>query len=115
MSSFLHLKVHGVATGKRVHSAVRWWQRAIGLLATRELQDPCGMWIAPCNAVHTFGMRYAIDLIYLTRDGVAIKIVHRLAPWRMSSCRHAFSTLELRAGLAAELQLSPGVKLQLHD
>lgn len=107
------LVVEGRASALRIRLARRWWQRAIGLLATPALEDPCGLWIEPCNSVHMLGMRYAIDAVFLARDGTVLKVVHRLKPWRLAGCRQARSTLELRAGLAAELQLQKGQRLTL--
>ena len=109
----LHLHIDGERSSCRIRQALRWWSRAVGLLATRELEDPCGLWIAPCNAVHTLGMGYAIDVVFLRRDGTVARVVPRLAPWRAASCRHAHATLELRAGLAERLHLAPGRRLAL--
>jgi uncharacterized protein len=104
----LNLQVDGEPTPLRIREAATWWTRAIGLLATAALDDPSGLWIRPCNSVHTIGMRYPIDVVFLRRDGHIAKIVEAMPPWRASACRQARSTLELRAGLARRLQLAPG-------
>lgn len=113
MSGLQNLHVDGERTQLRIRMAASWWSRAIGLLATPVLEDPCGLWIAPCNSVHTIGMRYPIDVVFLRSDGKVSKVVDRLRPWRAAGCRQARYTLELRAGLASELQLRPGVMLAL--
>ena len=95
----------------RIRTALRWWTRAVGLLATASLEDPCGLWISPCNSVHTLGMRYAIDVVFMRADGTIAKVVERLPPWRAAGCLNAKSTLELRAGLAGQLGLRPGMAL----
>jgi uncharacterized protein len=110
-----HLHVDGRRTAWRIRRALRWWSRAIGLLATPALDDPCGLWIAPCNSVHTIGMRYPIDIVFVNADGTVAKVVERLAPWRAAGCRGARATLELRAGLAGQLKLVPGTALALAD
>lgn len=107
------LHIDGRPSGCHIRPALRWWSRAIGLLATPQLEDPCGLWIAPCNSVHTLGMRYPIDVVFLRRDGTVARIVHRLVPWRAAACRQAHATLELRAGLAERLNLAPGDRLAL--
>lgn len=107
------LHVDGQGTPLRIRQAVRWWSRAVGLLATPKLDDPCGLWIAPCNSVHTLGMRYAIDVIFINADGTIAKIVEHLPPWRAAGCLKAKETLELRAGLARDLRLRPGMALRL--
>ena len=113
--SLSHLHIDGERTPLRIRSAVRWWSRLVGLLATPKLEDPCGLWIQPCNSVHTIGMRYAIDVIFVNRDGTIAKIVDRLPPWRAAGCRKAKSTLELRAGLAHALSLKPGMMVELRE
>lgn len=109
----LHLHVEGQRTGLRIRQAATWWARAVGLLATPALDDPSGLWIVPCNSVHTIGMRYPIDVVFVGRDGRVAKIVDALPPWRATGCRRARSTLELRAGLARRLGLAPGASLAL--
>lgn len=100
------LRIDGAGTGLRIRLAKTWWTRALGLLATAHLDDPCGLWIEPCNAVHTLGMRYPIDLVYLDRQGRILRLVDDLRPLRWSRCAGARVTLELRAGLAKGLGLS---------
>jgi hypothetical protein len=109
----LDLCIDGANVGLRIRLARTWWTRAVGLLATAQLDDPCGLWIEPCRAVHTLGMRYAIDLVFLDRQGRIIKLVPALAPWRSAQGSGARVTLELRAGLAQTLGLKTGQRLSL--
>ena len=112
-ASTIDLKVPGTRARLRVRTAERWASRAMGLLNTRELKDPCGLWVKPCRSIHTFGMRYAVDVIFLRADGVVTKVVSGMKPWRMTSCKEARTVLELRAGLARRLNIAPGVALDL--
>lgn len=89
----------------RVHKTEGWWQRAVGLLATSQLDDPRGLWISPCRSIHTVGMRYAIDVVFIDERGRVKKLVRGLQPWRATACSGARSTLELRAGAIDELQV----------
>jgi uncharacterized membrane protein (UPF0127 family) len=107
----LELRVPGRRERPRVRLAATWAARAIGLLATPRLDDPCGLWITPCRSIHTCWMRYAIDVVFIDAAGVVTKVAPRLKPWRMASCRRARSTLELRAGLAEALGIVPGITL----
>lgn len=100
------LHIDGQSTGLRIGLALSWWRRAVGLLATARLDDPCGLWIRPCNSVHTLGMRYPIDVVFLDAQGRVTKLVPALKPWRAAGCRGARSVLELRAGLAASLGMA---------
>ena len=115
MARLGHLHVDGRTTGLRIRVADNWAARAIGLLATPALDDPCGLWLAPCSSIHMFGMRYEIDVAFVRRDGIIARLVAPLRPWRISACRNSHAVLELRAGLARRLHLSVGrhVGLQL--
>jgi uncharacterized membrane protein (UPF0127 family) len=105
------LRIPGHVRPLPIRRAATWWSRAIGLLATARLDDPCGLWIEPCRSIHTFWMRYAIDVVFVDADGVVTKVVPELRPWRMAACRRARTTLELRAGLARELGIENGMVL----
>jgi uncharacterized membrane protein (UPF0127 family) len=94
-------------TAWRIRTAKSWWRRAVGLLTTSNLDDSSGLWIAPCGSVHTIGMRYAIDVVFLDEMGRVKKLVRWLKPFRCAVCWGACSTLELRAGAIDELSLRP--------
>lgn len=57
-----------------------------------------GLLLKPCGSVHTFGMRYPIDVIFLDTEGHVLKMQESLLPSRASACRGARQTLELFAG-----------------
>ena len=56
------------------------------------------MIIAPSNAIHTFFMKFPIDVAFVGRDGVVRKMRSTVAPWRMSAALCAYAVIELRAG-----------------
>jgi uncharacterized protein len=72
--------------------------RRKGLLGRDSLLPGEGLWIAPCESVHTFFMRFSIDLVYLDRKHKVKKIRSSVGPWRLSACFSAHSVLELPAG-----------------
>ena len=72
--------------------------RRRGLLGRNELPHGAGLWISPCESVHTIGMRFPIDLVYLDRENRVRKIRHHVRPWRISACFSAHSVIELPAG-----------------
>lgn len=84
-------------------------ERMRGLLARPPLQADEGLLIAPCPSVHTFGMRYALDLVFLDPTGRVLKLVRGLRPWRMAACAHAHATLELPPGTLS------GIEIRLND
>src|ERR1700758_1156903 len=74
------------------------WTRLRGLMATdpRKFRADRGLWLFPCKGVHTFGMRFPIDVLYLDGDKVVIHLEENLKPWRFAAIRRkATSVLEL--------------------
>ena len=99
----MRLKVRNVTRDRiladRAERASSFRQRLVGLLGRKDLPLGEGLHLVPCNAVHTFFMRMAIDVAFLDADGVVVKQVGALPPWRATSvCRAARSVLELPAG-----------------
>ena len=91
----------------RVTVARTPWRRALGLLGRRALAAGEGLWLEPCAAVHTWGMRFAIDAVFLDAGGTVMRVV-TLSPWRMVWTPGARSVLELSAGAAAAAGLDAG-------
>jgi uncharacterized membrane protein (UPF0127 family) len=74
--------------------------RRTGLLRHDGLGVGEGLWILPCEGVHTFGMRFPIDVVFLGRDKKVLKIRREMPRGRISLCLRAHSVLELAAGAA---------------
>jgi uncharacterized membrane protein (UPF0127 family) len=72
--------------------------RRRGLLKHSSLEEGDGLWIAPCEAVHCFGMKFAIDVLYLNKQKKILKIRPNMGKNRISFCLRAHSVLELPAG-----------------
>lgn len=88
--------------------------RGVGLMFRAALAEGEAMWIDPCNGIHMFFMRFAIDAVFLDRRRRVVRVAHRLKPWRMIPLvLHAESVLELPAGLAADADLTPGEQLRI--
>lgn len=85
--------------------------RRMGLLKQDHLDPGQGLWIVPCEAVHSFGMKFTIDLVYLDRKKKVRKTRPLLVPWRMSACLLAHSVLELPAGTISATGTQPGDQL----
>lgn len=86
----------------RLLTRTRFLQRFYGLLGrNRPPGRRLGLLFSPCRAVHTWGMRYPIDIVFLGRDGRVLNVVQHLAPWRMALCLRAVAVVELRAGTIA--------------
>jgi uncharacterized membrane protein (UPF0127 family) len=93
----------------RLRVADTHWTRLRGLLGTSELAHGEGLWIRPCRQVHMFGMRYAIDVVFLDDATRIVGLTPDLRPWRVSPLvRAATSVLELPAGTIARAALREG-------
>ena len=84
------------------------WDRARGLLARPPLEWGQALWIEPCSSVHTLGMAYALDLVFLDAQGVVKKLVRDVKPLRVAAARGAKVTLEMRSGQLDRLALRLG-------
>ena len=115
----LNISVRNVTRGTtladRVTVADTSAERRKGLLGRNSLDRCEGLWIAPCEAVHTIGMRFPIDVLFLSRDTKVLKIRHAMASWRLAGCLRAHSVLELPAGTAEATQTQPGDRLEITD
>jgi uncharacterized protein len=99
--------------GNFIEAADRGSRRRKGLLGRSSLAPGEGMWIVPCEAVHTFFMRFAIDLIYLDRHHRVVNIRKDVQPSRLSACLRAHSVVELPSGSIARTQTQPGDLLEI--
>ncbi len=101
----------------RVWRAERWWQRLRGLLFRPALaaDGSEALLIVPCGSVHTVGMRYPLDIVFLDRAGTVVGCREAVVPWRGCLARGARETLELAAGAVARLAIVPGDRLAWRD
>lgn len=98
----------------RVRRADTYWTRLRGLLGTGRLGPGEGLWIMPSRQVHMFGMRYALDLVFLDDGGRVLRLVPALPPNRISPrVAGAHSVLELPAGTLAATTLTEGVRVEI--
>jgi uncharacterized membrane protein (UPF0127 family) len=88
-------------------------KRRTGLLKHERLAPGEGLWIIPCESVHTFFMKFPIDLVYLDKALKVRKVRAAVPAWRMSMCLSAHSVLELPAGKAAETGTVAGDELSI--
>jgi hypothetical protein len=103
----------GTSIGDAIETAESSAARRTGLLKHTRLDSGSGLWIIPCEAVHTFFMKFAIDIIYLDRKHRVRGLVRDLRPWRMSMCLPAHSVLELPTGTIDRTNTQKGDELEL--
>ena len=89
----------GVIVADNVAVAATHAERAVGLLSRTGLEPGEALWIIPSRGVHTWGMRFAIDVLALDDRGVVIDRVEALKPWRIRLPRRGTAgVLELPSG-----------------
>ena len=99
----------GDGVAGRVRVAARLFERMRGLLGRPPLEVGEALLITPCNGVHMFFMRHAIDVAFLGRDGRVVAMREALAPWRaVPWVRGAHEALELPAGALARAGVQRG-------
>jgi uncharacterized protein len=103
----------GTEVAGRIELADHGARRRKGLLGRSGLLTGEGLWIVPCEAVHTFGMQFPIDLVYLDRGGRVLKTRSHVRPGRLSACLRAHSVVELASGTVRSTRTEPGDKLEL--
>ena len=93
--------------------AVESSARKKGLLGREGLAPGAGLVIAPTNAVHTFFMRFAIDIVFVARDGTVVKVSRAVPAWRMAAAWKGYAVVELAAGGAEFCQLTAGRRVSV--
>jgi uncharacterized membrane protein (UPF0127 family) len=91
---FRHLPRHRVA-GLLTPVASSRRARLLGLAWLDRERAGAGLLIPRCASVHTFGMRFALDLYFLDRDGAVLEVRRAVPPGRFACCRGADAVLEI--------------------
>src|ERR1035437_8326483 len=87
-------------------------KRRTGLLKHKGLQPGEGLWIAPCEGVHTFGMKFPIDVLFLSKKKQVLKARPDMVKGRIAFSLRAYSVLELPAGTLAQTGTVAGDQLE---
>jgi len=90
------------------------WTRFRGLLSlgSDDFRNGDGLWIVPCHGIHTLGMGFAIDVVYLDQALTVIHTEAQLQPWRIAPVRrHSLSVLELPCSTITQTQTAVGDKI----
>jgi uncharacterized protein len=87
--------------------------RMRGLLGRSGLSTGEGLLLQPAGSVHTFFMRFPIDVVFLDADRRVLRVAPNVRPWRTAAAKKARAVLELAAGEAARVGVEPGAVLRL--
>ncbi len=110
----IHNETRSVQIAARAGMADSYWLRLRGLLGRPPLTHGEGLLITPCRAVHMLGMKYAIDVAFLDRDGRVVGVNPALQPGARSSWyRGARQALELPSGTLERSGTAVGDRLSI--
>jgi uncharacterized protein len=90
-------------------------KRMVGLLNRKALAAGEGLLIDRCYGIHTVGMRFPIDVVFLDRDLRVLRAVGALRPWRACAVRKAIYVLELSAGSVEHTRTQAGDQIQIRN
>ena len=84
-------------------------KRIVGLLNRKEFSQGEALVINPCSSIHTFFMRFAIDVVFIDRKNKVMRSISNLKPWRLSGiCFSAVFCIELPTGTIEKAHINPG-------
>lgn len=106
--------VTGRMLAGRVRRADGWLDRTLGFLPRAAIEPDEGLWFPRTRAIHTLGMRVALDVVFLDRDGRVLRVEANVRPgrWQVGD-RRADAVAEFAAGFAAANGIGPGSALEL--
>lgn len=96
---------HGTPAILHIRTASRVLARLFGLAGLNSLPQHCGLYFPHTRSIHTFGMRFSLDLLWLDSRGRILRLDHNVAPHRLRTCWRATGVVELPAGSAQQAGL----------
>lgn len=111
MAKLLDAQSQTIATLEIARNA---WSRMRGLLGRDRLDEDHGLWILKCNSIHTFFMKFAIDVVFVDRQQVVRKTIRGVKPGRVVlPVWRANSVIEFAEGFLLKHPLKVGEKLNV--
>ena len=104
----MKLYLNSKETAINVKKAEGLFQRAAGLIPLKKMKDNECLVFDRCNSIHTFFMRFPIDVVFCSADGVVTSAARVVKPWRFAFDFKASFTVELQSGLAEGLGIREG-------
>ncbi|HEY7586052.1 MAG TPA: DUF192 domain-containing protein [Candidatus Deferrimicrobiaceae bacterium] len=106
----------GRVLAERADRAETFISRLMGLLGRRPLAEGEGLWISPCRGVHSIGMRYSIDVLFLDGQGKVIGAIQGFPPMRLTGIfREAKGALELPDGVLRRTETACGDSVEFRE
>ena len=102
-------KTNNTIISENVMVANTYLKRLRGLMFTKELPDQSALYIIPCNEIHTFNMKYSIDVLYLDRNNNILAIDEEITPGKIGKrVKNAVSVVELPSGKVKRVSVKIG-------
>lgn len=96
-----------------VENANRFLRRFMGLMYRKDMKESHGLLLTPCNEIHTFGMRFDIDTVTLTKDNKVLFIDKCVPPYKVrKKVKNGYKVLELCSGVADKIGIAEGDVLE---
>ncbi|HTB33866.1 MAG TPA: DUF192 domain-containing protein [bacterium] len=112
----------GRCLADRARRSTQWHERVQGWLGRASVEPGEGLLIAPCGSIHTFGMAFSIDAVFLDRQGKVLGLKPRVrpgrlawGPWKGLLLPWTVMVLELPEGTIAASGLAVGMRLRLES
>jgi uncharacterized protein len=80
----MEIKYKGLIISQKVRRADNFWRRLVGYMFSARPAGDDGIYFDPGRSIHTFFMRFNLDVVFLRKDGLVVKIFRNLKPWRMT-------------------------------
>ena len=107
-------KTRGVRLTECGRVADTFGTRLVGLLLDRQLEFGDGLWIVPCNSIHSIGMKFIFDAVFLDKKLRVVHLMREMKPWRISKMVFsAHSVLELPAGIITQTATELGDEFEM--
>ncbi len=92
-----------------IEDASSFLRRFMGLMYRKSIPQNHGLLLTPCNEIHTFGMRFDIDAVYISKNGEVLFIDEAVKPHKVcKKIKSAYKVLELNSGMAHKFGLNTG-------
>ena len=109
---YLSLEKDGKIICPDIENANNFFRRFMGLMYRKSMPLDHGLLLTPCNEIHTFFMRFAIDTVYISKDNTIVYIDEAVEPNKIRKrVKGAYKVLELNAGIAKEIGIAAGDKI----
>ena len=116
MKTLLSVYKNDICIADEIEQGDTFIKRFLGLMGRKSLAANQGFYLTPCRSVHTFQMRFAIDVLFLSGEGVVVDIQREMKPNRLKTAvKEANSTLELAAKTASRCGIDIGDKLIIYS